>query len=253
MGQDPSQSYRHKELAKITGSLSHTLIVPLKSSDKHATQLQQELTPAQRRIMQLELEAQERQKGTDDVEQGTEEEINRLKETLAATTRQMEQIKEDYADRSDKATVCRAATGEGKSWLQGQQLQNKSPWNSLGWVKKRDQLPNTSARLLQRGILKLPRGTQARLWITPWAVKDMTCTDLTPAKQDRVTCSWTDTWAKGEKGGVETFTSALWRTLPHDKAKRTCCSQPQIVAQLGPKRPWQAHQKHWQIQPQRAK
>ncbi len=182
MGQDPSQSYRHKELAKITSSLSHTLIVPLKSSDKHATQLQQELTPAQRRIMQLELEAQERQKGTDEVEQGTEEEINRLKETLAATTRQMEQIKEDYVDRSDKATVCRAATGEGKSWLQGQQLQNKSPWNSLGWVKKRDQPPNTSARLLQRGIFKLPRGTQARLWITPWAFKDMTCTDLTPAK-----------------------------------------------------------------------
>ncbi len=27
---------------------------------------------------------------------------NRLKDTLAATTRKMEQIKEDYADRSDK-------------------------------------------------------------------------------------------------------------------------------------------------------
>ncbi len=30
MGQDPSQSYSHKELAKITGSLSHTLIATLK-------------------------------------------------------------------------------------------------------------------------------------------------------------------------------------------------------------------------------
>ncbi len=59
MGQDPSQSYSHKELAKITGSLSHTLIATLKLSDKHAAQLQQELTHAQRRIMQLELEAQE--------------------------------------------------------------------------------------------------------------------------------------------------------------------------------------------------
>ncbi len=29
MGQDPSQSYSHKELAKITGSLSHTLIAIL--------------------------------------------------------------------------------------------------------------------------------------------------------------------------------------------------------------------------------
>ncbi len=59
MGQDPSQSYSHKELAKITGSLSHTLIATLKSSDKHAAQRQQELTSAQRRIEQLEREAQE--------------------------------------------------------------------------------------------------------------------------------------------------------------------------------------------------
>ncbi len=59
MAQDPSQSYNHKELAKITGSLSHTLITTLKLSDKHATQRQQELTRAQQRIEQLELEAQE--------------------------------------------------------------------------------------------------------------------------------------------------------------------------------------------------
>ncbi len=52
--------------------------------------------------MQLELEAQERQEGTDKVEQGAEEEINRLKETLASIALKMEQIKEDYADHSDK-------------------------------------------------------------------------------------------------------------------------------------------------------
>ncbi len=70
-------------------------------SDKHAAQRQQELTRAQRRIEQLELEAQEQQEGTGEVEQGTEEKINRLKETLAATTLKMEQIKKDYIDRSD--------------------------------------------------------------------------------------------------------------------------------------------------------
>ncbi len=102
MGQDPRQTYSHKELAKITGSLSHTLITTLKLSDKHAAQRQQELTSAQRRIEQLEFEAQERQEGTDEVEQGTEEEINRLKETLAATSHEMDQIKEDYTDRADK-------------------------------------------------------------------------------------------------------------------------------------------------------
>ncbi len=99
MRQDPSQNYNHKELAKITSSLSHTLIATLKLSDKHAAQRQQELTSAQRRIEQLE---RERQEGTDEVEQGAEEEINRLKETLAATSHEMQQLKEDFADRADK-------------------------------------------------------------------------------------------------------------------------------------------------------
>ncbi len=99
MRQDPSQNYNHKELAKFTGSLSHPLIDTLKLSDKHAAQCQQELTSAQRRIEQLE---RERQEGTDEVEQGAEEEINRLKETLAATSHAMQQIKEDFADRADK-------------------------------------------------------------------------------------------------------------------------------------------------------
>ncbi len=102
MRQDPSQNYNHKELAKITSSLSHTLIATLKLSDKHAAQRQQELTSAQRRIEQLEREAQERQEGTDEVEQGAEGEINRLKETLAATSHEMQQLKEDFADRVDK-------------------------------------------------------------------------------------------------------------------------------------------------------
>ncbi len=48
MRQDPSQNYNHKELAKITSSLSHTLIATLKLSDKHAAQRQLELTSAQR-------------------------------------------------------------------------------------------------------------------------------------------------------------------------------------------------------------
>uniref|UniRef100_A0A9J7YLF7 Gypsy retrotransposon integrase-like protein 1 n=1 Tax=Cyprinus carpio carpio TaxID=630221 RepID=A0A9J7YLF7_CYPCA len=93
MRQDPSQSYKHKELAKITSSLSHTLMATLKLSDRHAAHLQQELTHAQRRVEQLELEAQERREGPDEVEQGAEEEITRLRETLVATTQEMEQVK----------------------------------------------------------------------------------------------------------------------------------------------------------------
>ncbi len=102
MGQDPSQNYSPRELAKITGSLSHILIATLKLSDKHAAQRQQELTSAQRRIEQLEREAQVRQEGTDEVEQDTEEETNRLKETLEATSHEVQQLKEDFADCADK-------------------------------------------------------------------------------------------------------------------------------------------------------
>ncbi len=102
VAQDPSHSYNHKELAKITGSLSHTLIATLKLSDKHAAQCQQELTRAQRRIEQLELEAQERREGSDEAEQGAEEEINQLKETLAATSQELEKVKADYDDRSKR-------------------------------------------------------------------------------------------------------------------------------------------------------
>ncbi len=94
MAQDPSHSYNHKELAKITGSLSHTLIATLKLSDKHAAQRQQELTRAQRRIEQLELETQERLEESDEAEQGTEEEINQLKETLAATSQELERSRQ---------------------------------------------------------------------------------------------------------------------------------------------------------------
>ncbi len=36
------------------------------------------------------------------MEQGAEEKINRLKETLAATSHEMEQIKDDFADRADQ-------------------------------------------------------------------------------------------------------------------------------------------------------
>ncbi len=91
MAQDPSQSYNHKELAKITGSLSHTLIATLKLSDKNAPHRQLELTCAKQHIEQLELEAQEQQEGPDEAEQDAKEEINRLKETLAATSQEMEQ------------------------------------------------------------------------------------------------------------------------------------------------------------------
>ncbi|XP_043082985.1 uncharacterized protein LOC122330182 [Puntigrus tetrazona] len=95
MEQDPSQGYNHKELAKITCSLSHTLIATLKLSDRHAADLQQELTCAQRRIKQLELEAQELQEKLDE-ERKDPEEITTLKALLAASTQEVKQTKRDF-------------------------------------------------------------------------------------------------------------------------------------------------------------
>ncbi|XP_073700027.1 uncharacterized protein [Garra rufa] len=102
MENDPSQSYGHKELAKITGSLSHTLIASLKLSDRQTAHLQQELKSAQQRIGQLELEAQDHQEWSDGTNPRTTEEINKLKETLATTAQEMEQAKAAYTEVSDK-------------------------------------------------------------------------------------------------------------------------------------------------------
>ncbi len=182
MGQDPSQSYSHKELAKITGSLSHTLIATLKLSDKHAAQLQQELIRAQRRIMQLELESQERQEGTDELEQG-------------ATSHEMKQIKEDYADRSDKLQYA-------------EQLLEKA---------KADFRDNNSRIKVLEAHLDESRNEISHL-----------TRQLDYFKEE-----------------YESFQEEL----KHAYELR----QPQIAAQLGPKRPRQARQEHWQIQTQRAK
>ncbi len=85
-------------------------------------------------IIQLEMEAQERQEGTDEVEQGTEEEINRLKETIAATSRKMEQIKEDYADRSDKLQYAEQLLEKAKTDFRGKNSRIKAL--KLTWMSQ---------------------------------------------------------------------------------------------------------------------
>ncbi|KAI2643066.1 Chaperone protein ClpB [Labeo rohita] len=110
MGQDPNQSYNHKELAKITGSPSHTLIATLKLSDRHSAHLQQELTRAQRRISQLELEVQDRQEGSDE-EDPSAKEIVRLRETLTTTSQEMEQAKSAYTSLLTSCTSPRPSHG----------------------------------------------------------------------------------------------------------------------------------------------
>ncbi|KAL1246758.1 hypothetical protein QQF64_034306 [Cirrhinus molitorella] len=102
MEQDPSRDYSHKELAKILGSLSHTLIASHKLSESHADHLQQELTGTQQRNKQLELEAQDRQEGMDRTDSSAKEEIARLKETLVTASQEKKDVESAYAELASK-------------------------------------------------------------------------------------------------------------------------------------------------------
>ncbi len=145
MRQDPSQNYNHKELAKITSSLSHTLIATLKLSDKYAAQRQQELTSAQRRTEQLEREAQVRREGTDAVEQGANEEINRLKETLEATRHEMQQLKEDLADRADKLQYAEKLLEKAKTDFRDKNSRIKAL--EAHWAESRNEISRLTQQL----------------------------------------------------------------------------------------------------------
>ncbi len=190
MRQDPSQGYIHKELAKITGSLSHTLIATLILSDKHVAQRQQELTNAQRCIEQLEREAQERQEGTNEVEQGVEEEINRLKDTLAATSHEMEQIKEEFADRADKLQYAEKLLDKAKTDFRDKNSRIKAleahleSRNEISRLTRQLDYVTEESESFQE---ELKHAYELR------HEPSRTCTNRTPAKQDQVTCSWTDT------------------------------------------------------------
>ncbi|XP_073761976.1 uncharacterized protein [Danio rerio] len=126
MKQDPSQSFNHKELAKITGTLSHTLIATLKLSDRHASQLQHKLTRLQALIEQLELEAQERLKQSNEVDEGTKEEIDKLQEALTAITEQREQARADHADIANKLDYAEKLLKEAKVDLRDKKARIKA-------------------------------------------------------------------------------------------------------------------------------
>ncbi len=253
MRQDPSQNYNHKELAKITSSLSHTLIATLKLSDKYAAQRQQELTSAQRRIEQLEREAQVRREGTDEVEQGADEEINRLKETLEATRHEMQQLKEDFADCADKLQYAEKLLEKAKTDFRDKNSRIKALEAHLAESR------NEISRLTQQldYVTEESESFQEELKHAYELRQEPSRTGRAPTaplpSRTKSPVPGLTREHKTEGVVLKTVTSAVWRTLYHDRTRRICCSQPQIVAQLGPKRPWQARPKRWQIQPQRAK
>ncbi len=235
MRQDPSQNYNHKELAKITSSLSHTLIATLKLSDKHAAQRQQELTSAQRRIEQLEREAQERQKGTDEVEQGAEEEINRLKETLAATNHEMQQIKEDFADRADKLQYAEKLLDEAKTDLRDKNSRIKALEAHL--AESRSEISRLTRQLDY--VTEESESFQEELKHAYELRHEPSRTGRAPTaplpSRTKSTVPGLTRENKTEGVVLKHSPAPFGRSLYNDRTRRICCSQPQIVARLGPK------------------
>lgn len=145
IAQDPTTSYGHKELAKITGSLSHTLIGTLKLTDKQAALLQKDLTQAQRRIDQLELEAQDRQEGTDETEQNAKEEIKTLKQTLESTTQELEQAKAAQEELDNKLQYARESLEKANTDFRSKNTRIKALENHL--EKSRNEISNLVEQL----------------------------------------------------------------------------------------------------------
>ncbi|XP_053090602.1 uncharacterized protein LOC128318437 [Pangasianodon hypophthalmus] len=85
MAHNPSQSYNHKELAKITGSLAHNLLTQLKLIDTKAMRLEQEVEELWKQTREAQQDArqtQQRLEGTDRREQEAKDEIKRLQVVL---------------------------------------------------------------------------------------------------------------------------------------------------------------------------
>ncbi len=59
------------------------------------------------------------------MEQGAEEEINRLKETLAATSHEMQQIKEDFAGCADKLQYAEKLLDKAKTDFRDKTAESK--------------------------------------------------------------------------------------------------------------------------------
>ncbi len=146
----------------------------------------------------------------------------------------MEQIKEDYADRVDNLQYAEQLLEKAKADFRDKNSRIKALEAHLNESRNKISRLTRPAWLLQRGAWKFPEGNSSTLMNYAMSRQGQDVHRPHPCKQGRVTGFWTDTWVKDGGDGVETFTGALWRTLPHNKAKRICCSQPQIVAELGP-------------------
>ncbi len=116
------------------------------------------------------------------MEQGAEEEINRLKETLAATTPKMEQIKQDYADCMQYAEQL---LEKAKADFRGKNSRIKALEAHLD--ESRNEMSSTTSKR-NMNVSKRNSSTLMNYAMS----RQGQCTDLTPAEQDQVTCSWKD-------------------------------------------------------------
>ncbi len=135
MRQDPSQNYNHKELAKITSSLSHTLIATSQTgrqacrttpagADKRTTAHRAAGTWSSGTTGRDRWGGARRRGG----DQQAKRDSSSYQPRNAATQRGLR-----WSCR--QATVCREATREGKDWLQGQKQAESRPLKLI-WLNQ---------------------------------------------------------------------------------------------------------------------
>ncbi len=105
----------------------------------------------------------------------------------------MQQLKEDFADRADKLQYAEKLLEKAKTDFRDKNSRIKALEAHL--AESRNEISHLTRQLdyVTEESESFQEELKARLRTTPGAVKDRTCTNRTPAKQDQVTCAWTDT------------------------------------------------------------
>ncbi len=101
------------------------------------------------------------------MEQGAEEEINRLKGTLAANSQELEKDEADYDDRSKKLQYAEQLLEKAKADFRDKNSRIKALEAHLDESRNEVSCLTRQLDYVKEESLQFPRGTQARLRTAP--------------------------------------------------------------------------------------
>ncbi len=148
----------------------------------------------------------------------------------------MEQIKKDYADRADKLQYAeqllekvKADFRDKNSRIKALEAHLDESRNEIGHLTRQHDYFKEEYESFQE---ELKHAYELRL--EPSRTRHAPTSSL-PSRTRSPVPDWHV--SKRWRGWCWKIHQRPLNTLPHDKAKRICCNQPQIVERLGPKRP----------------